>query len=86
LGQVGASIVVGFSKCHWELETLTQWYAQDKILVKLPKIGKVLVNTFNADDILSCYVEAKQEAFTSPIGCQIIKDELCVMGESEFCE
>jgi len=86
LGQVGASIVVGFSKCHWELETLTQWYAQDKILAKLPKIGKVLVNTFNADDILSCYVEAKQEAFTSPIGCQIIKNELCVMGESEFCE
>jgi Ran GTPase-activating protein (RanGAP) involved in mRNA processing and transport len=86
LGQVGASIVVGFSKCHWELETLTQWYAQDKILAKLPKIGKVLVNTFNADDILSCYVEAKKEAFTSPIGCQIIKDELCVMGETEFCE
>jgi len=86
LGQVGASIVVGFSKCHWELETLTQWYAQDKILAKLPKIGKVLVNTFNADDILSCYVEAKKEAFTSPIGCEIIKDELCVMGETEFCE
>ena len=86
LGQVGTSIVVGFSKCHWELETLTQWYAQDKILAKLPKIGKVLVNTFNADDILSCYVESKKEAFTSPIGCQIIKDELCVMGETEFCE
>ena len=85
-GQVGASTVIGFSKCHWELETLTQWYAQDKILAKLSKIGKILMNTFNVDDILSCYVEAKNEAFISPIGCQIIKDELCVMGETEFCE
>ena len=67
-GQVGASTVIGFSKCHWELETLTQWYAQDKILAKLSKIGKILMNTFNVDDILSCYVEAKNEAFISPIG------------------
>ncbi len=86
LFHVGTSTVIGFSKCHWELETLTQWYAQDKILAKLPKIGKILVKTFNVDDILSCYVEAKNEAFISPIGCQIIKDELCVMGEGEFCE
>jgi hypothetical protein len=32
-----------------------------------------------------CYVDASEDAWTSAVGQQAVKHELCVIGETEFC-
>ena len=77
----------GFAKCQWNPEELLQAYAEDRLIAKLPKgLGKLAGNTINAHSIVSCYLGATEEAWTSNSGQQALKHELCVMGELEFCD
>ena len=77
----------GFAKCQWNPEELLQAYAEDRLIAKLPKaLGKLVGNTINADSIVSCYLGATEETWTSNTGQQVLKHELCVMGELEFCD
>ena len=86
-GFVAVKGVSGFAKCHWNPEELLQAYAEDRLIAKLPKaLGKLVGNTINADSIVSCYLGATEEAWTSNSGQQALKHELCVMGELEFCD
>jgi Leucine-rich repeat (LRR) protein len=76
----------GFAKCQWNPEELLQAYAENRLIATLPKgLGKLAGNTINAHSIVSCYLGATEEAWTSNSGQQVIKHELCVMGELEFC-
>ena len=76
----------GFAKCQWNPEELLQAYAEDRLIAKLPKgLGKLAGNTINAHSIVSCYLGATEEAWTSNSGQHTLKHELCVMGELEFC-
>lgn len=69
LGNVGAKVVVGFVKCHWDQEELVESYAQDQLVAKLPKImGKLVGNTVNIHSIVSCYLEANNDAWISEAG------------------
>jgi len=78
--------VFGFAKCHWNPEELLETYAEDRLIAKLPQaLGKLVGNTINAHSVVSCYLEATEEAWTSNSGQQALKHELCVMGELEFC-
>jgi hypothetical protein len=79
----------GFSKCHLVPEDMATGYAQDKLVAKIPmmfgglvKYGAKLVDV---QDIVTCYLGASDEAWTSEAGMSVIKNELCLMGESEFC-
>ena len=64
-----------------------QAYAEDRLIAKLPKaLSKLVGNTINAHSIVSCYLEATEETWTSNTGQQVLKHELCVMGELEFCD
>ena len=76
----------GFAKCQWNPEELLQAYAEDRLIAKLPTaLGKLIGNTYNAHSIVSCYLGATEEAWTSNSGQHALKHELCVMGELEFC-
>lgn len=76
----------GFAKCHWNPEELLQAYAEDRLIAKLPTaLGKLVGNTYNAHSIVSCYLGATEEAWTSEIGQNVLAHELCVMGEIEYC-
>lgn len=81
--------VFGFSKCHFVPEDIAVGYAQDKFIAKIPKIfgsvAKYGIKLIDVKDIVTCYLGATEEAWTSEVGMSAIKHELCVMGESEFC-
>jgi hypothetical protein len=80
---------IGFSKCHLIPEDMTVGYAQDKFIAKIPKMFGGLVKygakLVDAQDIVTCYLGASDDAWTSGTGMSAIKNELCLMGESEFC-
>ena len=85
----------GFGKCHLlpDPKEETESYAQDKIIAKLPSktasglsfakkyIGKLL----NFHDFMTCFVDTREAAITSELGMEVVKHELCVLGEHEFC-
>ena len=61
-------------------------YAQDTITAKISKtFSEVLGKFTDAEGIVSCYLEATDEAWTSEAGQKVLQHKLCVMGESEFC-
>jgi len=76
----------GFAKCNWNPEDLVSSYAQGELIAKLPKtMGKFVAKGFNAEQIVSCYLGATDDIWSSGTGLQVVKHELCVMGELEFC-
>ena len=81
--------VIGFVKCHFVPEDMATGYAQDKIAAKLPKLAngmcKYATKLMNIKNIVTCYLGAVDEAATSEPGISVVKHDLCVMGESEFC-
>ena len=83
------SASVGFSKCHFVPEDMATGYAQDKIVAKLPKLAngmyKYATKLLSVKDIVTCYLGATDEAWSSEPGLSVVKHDLCVMGEQEFC-
>ena len=78
--------VVGFVKCNWKPEDMVKSYAQDKITAKISKTFSKALGIFtDVEGIVSCYLEATDEAWTSPEGQKLLQHELCVLGEQEFC-
>lgn len=76
----------GFIKCNWEPEDMAKGYAQDKITAKISKaFSKILGKATSVEGVVTCYLEATEAAWTSPEGQKLLQQELCVMGESEFC-
>lgn len=92
---VGSKWLFGFGKCHLlpEPEKIVKSYAEDKIIASLPKktasglsftkkyIGKLL----SLHDLVTCFVSSRDDALTSGLGQEVVKHELCLMGEEEFC-
>ena len=80
---------VGFAKCHFVPEDMATGYAQDKIAAKLPKLAngvyKYSTKLMSIKDIVTCYLGAVDEGTSSEPGISVVKHDLCVMGESEFC-
>jgi hypothetical protein len=77
---------VGFVKCNWKPEEMVKSYAQDKITAKISKaFSKILGQFTDIEGIVSCYLEATDEAWTSSPGMEVIRHDLCVLGEQEFC-
>jgi len=61
-------------------------YAANKIIAKLPKsIARLAEEVKEADDVVTCYFEAHNEAWTSEAGVNVLTHELCITGESGFC-
>ena len=80
---------IGFTKCHFAPEDIAVDYAQNKIMAKLPKMINGVLNyaakLVDLENIFTCYVDASEDAWTSAVGQQAVKHELCVVGETEFC-
>jgi len=80
---------IGFTKCYFAPEDMAVDYAQNKITAKLPKMLNGVVSyaskLVNLENIFTCYVDASEDAWTSVVGQQVVKHELCVVGETEFC-
>lgn len=85
----GFMVGKGFAKCHYIPEDMATGYAQDKIAAKLPKLAhgmyKYATKLLNVKDIVTCYLGATDESWSSEPGLSVVKHELCVMGEQEFC-
>jgi len=78
--------LVGFAKCHFNFEDMIKGYVQDKITAKISKtFSKIFGKIIDIEGIVSCYLEADNAALTSYVGQAVLKNELCVMGETEFC-
>lgn len=79
----------GFAKCHFVPEDMATGYTQDKIAAKLPKLAhgmyKYATKLLSVKDIVTCYLGATDEALSSEPSLSVVKHDLCVMGESEFC-
>jgi hypothetical protein len=88
-GAVAKLAVTGFAKCHWSLEDVATDYAQDKIMAKIPgklaTVFKTIGKTLDVKSMVSCYIEATDQAWSSEVGLSAVHHELCVMGEQEFC-
>jgi len=80
---------IGFTKCHFVPEDIAVDHVQNKIIAKLPKIINGALNyaskLVDLENIFTCYVDASEDAWTSAVGQQAVKHELCVIGETEFC-
>lgn len=83
------SASVGFAKCYFVPEDMATDYAQDKIVAKLPKLAngmyKYATKLLSVKDIVTCYLGATDEAWSSEPGLSVVKHDLCVMGKQEFC-
>lgn len=92
---LGYNQVFGFGKCHLlpEPEKVAESYAQDKIIATLPLktasglsfakkyVGKLL----SFHDVVTCFVSSHNDGLTSTLGQEVVKHELCLLGEEEFC-
>lgn len=80
---------IGFTKCYFAPEDIAVDYAQNKIMAKLPKMINGVLNyaakLVDLENVFTCYVDASEDAWTSAVGQQAVKHELCVVGETEFC-
>ena len=77
----------GFIKCNYDPLDTIKSYAADKIIAKLPKsISKLIGEIKTTNDVLSCYFEAHNEAWTSETGLNVLTHELRVMGEDGSSE
>ena len=85
----------GFGKCHVvpdPKEEVTS-YAQDQIIATLPsktasglgiakKGSGVLTKHY---DFVTCFISSTDEVWSSELGQQIAKHELCLLGQNDFC-
>ena len=77
--------VGGFIKCNWQPDEVIESYAQEKFTAKISKtLAKVWGQLNVVDGVVSCYLEAVDEMYTSEPGQHVITHKLDVMGESEF--
>lgn len=85
----------GFSKCHLlpdPKEEVTS-YAQDKIIATLPSktatglsITKKGVGVLTKHyDFVMCFISTTDAIWSSELGQEIAKHELCLLGEQDFC-
>ena len=75
----------GFIKCNWKLDEVIESYAQEKLTAKVSKtLAKILGQITNIEGVVSCYLQATDEMYTSVPGQHVITHKLDVMGESEF--
>ena len=85
----------GFGKCHVvpdPKEEVTS-YAQDKIIATLPAktatglgIAKKGVGVLTKHyDFVTCFISTTDSIWSSELGQQIAKHELCLLGEQDFC-
>lgn len=85
----------GFGKCHVvpdPKEEVTS-YAQDKIIATLPAktatglgIAKKGVGVLTKHyDFVTCFISTTDAIWSSELGQQIAKHELCLLGEQDFC-
>ena len=85
----------GFTKCHVvpdPKEEVTS-YAQDKIIATLPAktatglgIAKKGVGVLTKHyDFVTCFISTTDAIWSSELGQQIAKHELCLLGEQDFC-
>ena len=93
--KLGHNMIVGFGKCHLlpEPKQVAESYAQDKIIATLPKktlsglsfVKKYVGKLISFHDIVTCFVSSREDALTSELGQQLVKRDLCLVGEEEFC-
>ena len=91
----GGKWLFGFGKCHLlpEPEQVAESYAQDKIIATLPQktssglsfVKKYVGKLISFHDIVTCFVSSREDALTSELGQELVKHDLCLMGEEEFC-
>lgn len=78
--------VFGFIKCNWKPEDVIEIYAQEKLTAKISKtLTKIWGKITNAEGIVSCYLEATDEMYTSVPGQKALAHEVYVAGESDIC-
>ena len=78
--------VVGFIKCNWKVEGVIESYAQDKLTAKISKtLTKIWSKITNIEGVVSCYLEATDEMYTSEAGQKALTHEVHVAGESDVC-
>lgn len=74
--------VVGFAKCQWMEDPIGD-YAEDKLIAKIPgKLKHVVKAHVNTTGTVSCVFVGLDNAYTSPEGVQLIKNDLDVLGAS----
>ena len=69
----------------FQMDIVAYVEASNEFAESCERLGKLAGNTINVHSIVSCYLGTSEETWTSNTGQQVIKHELCVMGESEFC-
>lgn len=79
---MAATAGFGFIKCHFVPDD-AESYAQDKIIAK---VSKTLAKALDIKSIVSCYLQASNEAYMSEAGVQMIKTDLEVMGTNEILD
>jgi hypothetical protein len=86
---IAVDVAIGFSKCHFVPEDMATGHAQDKLVAKVPMMFRGLVKygakLADLQGIVTCYLRVNDDVWTSETGMSIIKHDLCLMGESEFC-
>ena len=74
----------GFIKCKWNPKDIPVGYAQGEIIAHLPK-GKFINKLVDVESWVSCLLGASEDVYSTESGIKMLKHELCVMGETEFC-
>lgn len=78
--------VFGFIKCNWKPEEVIESYVQDKLTAKISKtLTKLWGIISDFDGVVSCYLEATDEMYTSVPGQKALTHEVYVAGESDIC-
>jgi len=81
--------VFGLAKC-WIVPESLMAYAkgkfQGKMIAMLPKTAaKTVGKAIDVEDKVSCLLDFSEDLCASKSGIEAIKQELCIMGETEFC-
>jgi Leucine-rich repeat (LRR) protein len=89
ISKVTFQAAIGFVKCHFSPDDVAVGYAQDSIIAKLPnmlsKTAQYFTKIVNVKNIGECYVYVTEDVWTSEVGQQVVKHDLCLAGETEFC-
>jgi len=89
ISTVTVHAAIGFVKCHFSPDDVAVGYAQDSIIAKLPnmlsKTAQYFTKIMNVKNIGECYIYVTENAWTSEVGQQVVKHDLCLAGETEFC-
>ena len=81
--------ILGFVKCLVVPESLIAYAKgkfQGKMIAMLPKTAaKTIGKAVDIEDKVSCTLDFSEDLCTSKSSIEAIKHELCIMGETEFC-